>query len=99
MFFTRLGRCVHITHLRQRLARCVVIRHGLEQRASEFAHRLLRHHRQFLSVGSTMKPPMPLSKSASALQTISVPCSPFADTCRSNGAGGGVVSLVAPVFT
>src|SRR6266481_6666724 len=42
---------------------------------------------------------MPLSKSASALQTISVPCSPCADTRTSNGAGGGVVSLVAPVFT
>ena len=42
---------------------------------------------------------MPLSKSTSASQTISVPCSPFADTRTSNGAGGGVVSLVAPVFT
>src|SRR5258706_269429 len=48
---------------------------------------------------SKMKPPMPLSKSASALQTISVPCSSFVETRTSNGAGGGVVSLVAPVFT
>src|SRR5947207_7067809 len=42
-----------------------------------------------------MKPPMPLSKSASALHAISA----AADMRTLNGTGGGVVSLVAPVFT
>jgi hypothetical protein len=37
-------------HLRHRLTRRVVIGHGLEQRAPELAHRLLRHLRQFLSI-------------------------------------------------
>src|SRR5690348_5968307 len=49
-----------------------------------------------------MKPPIPLSKSASAVQTISAPSSPSAplgQTFTSAGAGGGVVSLTAPVFT
>src|SRR5947208_2895991 len=45
----------------------------------------------------TMNPPMPLSKSASALHVISVPdC--VEDTCTLIG-GGGVASLVEPVLT
>src|SRR5713226_9555389 len=44
-----------------------------------------------------MNPPMPLSKSASALQVISVPdC--VEDTCTLVG-GGGVASPVEPVLT
>src|SRR5881275_30464 len=49
-----------------------------------------------------MKPPMPLSKSASAVQTMSAPSSPLAplgNTFTLAGAGGGVVSLTAPVLT
>src|SRR6185295_15881511 len=48
---------------------------------------------------STMNSWIPLSKSASAFQVILVPCSPWEDALTLNGAGGGVVSLVAPVFT
>src|SRR6202795_2594797 len=48
---------------------------------------------------STMKPRMPLSKSASASQVISTPFSPSDDACTLVGAGGGVVSPTAPVLT
>src|SRR5438046_3496137 len=49
----------------------------------------------------TTKPPTPLSKSASALQVISFPPSgsSVGDTRTLKAAGGGVVSLVAPVLT
>ena len=50
MLVAGLGRGVQVAHLRQRLGRRVVIGHALEQRTSEFAHRLLRHLRQFLAV-------------------------------------------------
>ena len=50
MLFSGFGGGVPVAHFRQRLTRCVVIGHGLEQRATEFADRLLRHFRQFLSV-------------------------------------------------
>ena len=46
-----------------------------------------------------MNPRMPLSKSASASQVIRAPLSPLSDTRTSVGAGGGVVSLTAPVLT
>src|SRR2546428_12133458 len=48
---------------------------------------------------STMKLRMPLSKSASASQVISTPWSGLADIRTLVGAGGGVVSLTAPVLT
>src|SRR4030095_11410858 len=46
-----------------------------------------------------MKFRIPLSKSASAFQTISLPSSPLSDTFTLKGGGGGVLSLVEPVFT
>src|ERR1700682_4829990 len=45
-----------------------------------------------------MKPPIPLSKSASAFQLTSMPRSPL-ETRTSKGTGGAVVSVVAPVLT
>src|SRR6266404_336042 len=50
VFLSDLGGNVHIAHFRNRLTRSVMIRHGLEQRATKFADWLLRHFCQFLSV-------------------------------------------------
>src|SRR5881409_452011 len=42
MVFSGFRRCVQVAHFRERLTRCVVIGHGLEQRATEFADRQIR---------------------------------------------------------
>lgn len=45
-----LCRLVEVTHFRQRLRRCVVVGHALEQPPAELALRRLRHLCQLLAV-------------------------------------------------
>src|SRR6266852_6489225 len=67
-------------------------------RPYEFAGGFSGSFTSFFPSRIKMNPPMPLSKSASALQVISVPdC--VEDTCTLIGGGGGVASLVEPVLT
>src|SRR5437763_6905059 len=56
IFARRHRRLVDVAHLRQRALRRVMVRHRLEQRAAEAAHRLLRNAGQVLAVALDDEP-------------------------------------------
>ena len=80
MLFIGLGRTIEEAHFGHWLIRSVVIRHALEQRASELANGFFGNVRQFLTVAQHDETADATLEIGLGAPMISTPLSPLDDT-------------------